>query len=104
MINWIPVAEQKPNPEKPVIVALAADRWTKQRVARAAWIPKHFKEDVGDFEGDVDWDEDKDLCYWPEGWYEWNEYEDTHWCIDDKVTHWAEIELPQQPHDGAEGG
>jgi hypothetical protein len=29
------------------------------------------------------------------GWYETNEYEETHWAVSDPVTHW--MKLPDPP-------
>lgn len=93
-MNWIPVTERMPDPEKPVAVAIAGTQWDIPHWARAVWIPKHHKED-GEFEGELDWSDDEEHAYWPEGWYEWNKYDEYHWRIDHPVTHWAEVELPQ---------
>lgn len=40
-------------------------------------------------------DEETDTLYCPEGWYETNEYEETHWGVSDPVTHW--MPLPEAP-------
>lgn len=95
-MKWIPVAEQMPDPGKPVMVAISAARWYNPHFTRAVWVPKnHFEDDdLGEFQGDLDWSEDGNHAYWPEGWYEWNEYEETHWQLGDNVTHWAAVELP----------
>ena len=37
------------------------------------------------------------MYYWPQGWYEWNDQDDTHWMIVDQVTHW--MPLPSGPED-----
>lgn len=92
-INWIPVTEKMPEPEKPVLICHGTT-WS-----RATWIPKHHTEDRwGEYEGDLDWTEDGEHAYWPEGWYEWNNVEEIHWMIesDKPVTHWAEVTLPSQ--------
>lgn len=94
-INWIPVAERMPEPDKPVMVVVQHQHG--RHWARARWIPKHHKED-GEYEGDLDWSDDGMHAYWPEGWYEWNEQEEIHWAIGPHsatVTHWAEIALPE---------
>ena len=57
---------------------------------RACWIAK-FTQEIGgsDFEGDDDYDEATDTTYWPEGWYEWNRFDETHWLVDKPVKNWA---------------
>lgn len=61
----------------------------------AEWIPKYFRlGDYDEFEGDLDYSEELDGYYWPEGWYE-NQYTpDTNWLIHDPVV--AFMEIPVQ--------
>jgi hypothetical protein len=93
-LNWIPVTERMPAPNTPVLV-LATRSNLSFCWMRAVWVPKYFHEDIHfECEGDLDWSEDGERAYWPEGWYEWNNHEETHWLIDDPVTHWAVVELP----------
>ncbi len=63
---------------------------------RACWIAK-FTQEIGasDFDGDDDYDEKTDTSYWPEGWYEWNRFEETHWLVDKPVKNW--VLLPAAP-------
>lgn len=63
---------------------------------RACWIAK-FTQEIGasDFNGDDDYDEATDTAYWPEGWYELNRFEETHWFVDVPVKNWAP--LPAAP-------
>jgi hypothetical protein len=71
---------------------------TNRNKLREEWIPKHFAEDDGDsYQGDADYCGEQDNYYWPEGWYEWNFYEETHWVVEGKVTHW--MCLPDFPED-----
>ena len=42
----------------------------------------------------ADYNEKEDLYYWPEGWYEWNRHEETHWRVGETVTHWMALPLP----------
>lgn len=91
-MEWIDVTKGLPESGKPVLVAYTKNG--RQKWARACWIPKHFEEDTGNYCGDADYNESNDTYYWPPGWYEWNEFEDTHWRIDSEITHWARIELP----------
>lgn len=93
--GWIPITDSFPESGKPVLVACG------KKVLRAAHAEKFTlsEEDWGwwnDEEG-ADYNEANDTTYWPEGWYEWNEYEETHWSIaDHPVTHW--MPLPKTPN------
>ena len=89
-MEWIPTADRMPPNGTPVL----ADTGHKHPI-RACWVAK-FSEEVGasDFDGDEDYDEKTDTSYWPEGWYEWNRYEETHWRVDETVTHWMALPLP----------
>ena len=97
---WIAVDECMPEPGAYV---LAVFRYTtgKQRVIRAMHAPRHTlsEDDYGEFvtEG-ADYDEATDTTYWPEGWYECNENEETHWQVHEEVTHW--MPLPASPSVG----
>jgi hypothetical protein len=95
--DWVPVAERLPKPGKFV---LAVFRYStgKQVVIRAMHAPPKTlsEEDYGEFLTDPDYDEATDTTYWPEGWYECNENEETHWQVHEEVTHW--MPLPEVPH------
>lgn len=58
------------------------------KVLRVQYVAKYEIDDVGNYNGDPDYCEANDTYYWPAGWYEWNEYEETHWAVDGYVTHW----------------
>jgi hypothetical protein len=68
---------------------------------RAMWAAKHALE-VGmeDDSGFGEYDEATDTYYCPEGWYEWNEHEETHWAVDETPTAWCEL----PPNGGASHG
>jgi len=85
---------KKPIPRVPVLVCVK-DGKDRHHILRACWIPKHFEEDDGNYQGDADYLEEKDTFYWPKGWYEWNDCEETHWMIHYTVTHW--MSLPPKP-------
>ena len=94
---WVPVTERLPKPGKFV---LAVFRYStgKQQVIRAMHAPPKTlsEEDYGEFLTDPDYDEATDTTYWPEGWYECNENEETHWQVHEEVTHWMPLpEVPQ---------
>ena len=91
-MNWISTKERMPEPETPVLVFFLENKrrcWT-----RAEWVPKFHCEDLGGYEGDTEYSEEYDANYWPEGWYEWNHQEETHWKLDAEILFWAEVELP----------
>lgn len=87
MLNgWIDVKETVPDSEKDVLV-LIKNSYGKHNITIAQHINNKEKstEDYGwqEFEGDTEYDEDKD-CFWvPECWYESNFVEDNaNWIID----------------------
>jgi hypothetical protein len=93
-VTWTLVADRLPESGKPVLVACG------KKVLRAAYAAKHALDEENwgwwnDGDGS-DYDEITDKTYWPEGWYEWNEYEDCHWALDTVPTHW--MLLPESPH------
>jgi len=93
--QWIEITDDNMPPKGIPVIAFGKNDNGKNRTLRAMWIPKNFQEDDGDFSGDADYNEEKDAYYWPEGFYEWNEYEDTHWFVSHKITHW--MPLPEPP-------
>lgn len=91
---WVPVSERLPESSLPVL-AFVTNSNGKTRRLRAHWIAKHTDE-MWDGDMDGDYSEETDTTYTPEGWYETNEYEDTHWRIHDPVTHWMPLPSPPQ--------
>jgi Protein of unknown function (DUF551) len=91
--RWVPVSERMPEPGAAVFVARG------KAVMRAVHVPHMaFCEAThGYFEPDgaAYYDAATDETYWPEGWYEWNEHEDTHWRVDREPTHW--MPMPEPP-------
>ena len=94
-MDWIPITNSESYPEVEMLVLVAVIFSAKRRgVLRARWIGHHTTE-ASDFEGELDYDEATDCYYWPEGWYEWNEFDETNWGISGTVTHW--MPLPKYP-------
>lgn len=83
-----------PTPETPVLA------WDGNQWVRAIRIPKHTKEQHGDWSGDfADYDEATDNYYWPEGWYEIQSHggDEPYWFIHPQPTVW--VPLPPKPAD-----
>ncbi len=91
---WVPVTESLPESGKPVLVKCG------KTVLRAAHVAKHAlsEEEFGWFEDGeyTDYNEADDKTYWPAGWFEWNEYEETHWKLEKEPTCW--MPLPEAPN------
>lgn len=83
---WMPLPDTLPDPGKPVLLDIG-----KKHPIRAMWAAKHTVE-AGD--DDTDWgeyDEATDTYYCPEGWYEWNQHEETHWAVSETPVAWCEL-------------
>lgn len=98
-IEWIKADERKPKDGIPVLVAfVVGDRAKVLKWARAMWVgAKSLSTEDAPFDEGAEYDEETDTYYWPEGWYEWNQYEETHWRLDNggkRVTHWAYVPAP----------
>jgi hypothetical protein len=91
--NWLSAQDCMPTPEHPVLAVY--DTKYGRFIVRAMYIPRFHKEDIGDYEGDCEYDEDNDEYYWPEGWYEWSQEAEINYKLGEKVTHW--MELPKLP-------
>lgn len=92
--NWICVSDAMPKQSVPVIVC-GLNEHHKIRRLRAIWVPKYSIEEQDDFTGEPDYNIKEDVYYWPEGWYEFNEYEEIHWLIQFPVLYW--MNLPEVP-------
>jgi len=86
---WISVKDRLPKGGMPVLVACG------KHVLRAAHAGKFelAEDNWGSFNGGDggDYNETEDTYYWPEGWYEWNQYEECHWQVETEPTHWQPL-------------
>ena len=86
---WTATADKMPE-----VCANVLAHYGKKQPIRAMWVPAKTLEASGD--GDFgEYDEATDEIWWPEGWYETNAFEETHWMVDGQVTHW--MSLPDAP-------
>lgn len=101
--TWIPVTERYPDPEKKVLVLIdreeQKDKIYGQRrycVTLAIWVPKFCRseDDYWYEDGDMDYSDEKNEYFWPEGWYEWTVEGEVSYRLSDPVTHWMECPLP----------
>jgi hypothetical protein len=84
-----------------VVLAVLQDG-ERKTVVRTRFVRQYtIRCAVVNYEGDdADYNEDEDDYYWPEGWYEWNEYEPWHWRLSGNITHWAPLPgLPEEVKD-----
>lgn len=85
--GWIALPGALPEPGTPVLLDIG-----KKYPIRAMWAAK-FTLLVGleDDSGFGEHDERTDEWYCPEGWYEWNEHEETHWRVTETPRAWAPL-------------
>ena len=95
MGGWISLPGALPEPGTPVLLDIG-----RKYPIRAMWAAKHTVQAADD---DTDWGEyveADDMYYAPEGWYEWNQCEDNHWCATETPRAW--MPLPPTSAEGVE--
>jgi hypothetical protein len=99
MNDWIPISNGPPDPGVPVLVVVRNENGLTRRLRAQYSDGKSLpvSEDGFDLAGWAVYDERADEYWCPEGWFETNEFEDTHWQITDPVSHW--MPLPKLPED-----
>lgn len=98
-IKPVPVSERLPEPGKKVL-AHYFNALGKGRTICAIWVPAKSRSDEGDLDRDdfLEYDEEGDKYYWPEGWYEAIEnWEELGWVkvYEGEVVYWQP--LPKWP-------
>ena len=94
MNNWIKTSDQMPEPGAVVLACVSSvnnSGKAVREIIRAVWISKFFEPDEDNFCGDSEYNEDNDKYYWPEGWYEWNSGDETHWRMHNEITYWTPL-------------
>lgn len=95
--EWINVDERMPEAGRKVLAAYRNCLGKYRRIC-AEYVAKHSRsaDDLND-EMDMDYCEEADEYYWPDGWYEcienWGDF--SHLRVSDHVTHW--MPLPPAP-------
>lgn len=91
-----PKYELPENAYRNPVIVVVEDKKGKFSWMRAFWVEHHSVDCTGsDYDGDdIVYDEKEDEYYWPEGWYEFNEREEMHWRIEEKVVFWGAVTLP----------
>jgi hypothetical protein len=98
-MEWTKTTEGMPEPGIVVLACIRAPRYNNtpdvnKVIIRVVWYPQWFE--VSDVEDDCcEYSEEKDEYYLLEGWYEWNQEEETHYRVSDPVSHW--MPLPNVP-------
>lgn len=102
MSQWNAVVDGLPQPGVTVL-AFYKNRCGKGRRIRAVWVPAKFEEASPEQEH-VEYDDEKDCYFTPEGWYEqinnWDDY--TAVAVHEgEVSHW--MPMPEPPASGVGG-
>ena len=87
--GWTKLPGTLPKPGTPVLLDIG-----KKYPIRAMWAAKHTVPAADD---DTDWgeyDEATDEYWCPEGWYEWNQHEETHWAVSETPRAWMSLPPP----------
>jgi hypothetical protein len=97
--GWVSVEDRLPEPGKPVLLDIG-----KKHPIRAMWVAKYtLPVGLEDDSGFGEYDEEKDEWFCPEGWYEWNQHEETHWFVDEATRAWCELPQALPPAPSTEG-
>lgn len=87
MAGWISVDKRLPESGTPVLLDIG-----KKFPIRAMWAAKHTVEASPECADDwAEYDEATDTYYCPEGWYEWNQNEETHWAVNETPRAWMPL-------------
>ena len=100
-MDWIDISKQKPENGNDVLVFYKTETGRKV-ILLAAYYGTHELESNDDaFGDDLDYNEEKDEYYAPEGWYESCEHHEEYgymYITGVEITHWMPLPEPPQPH------
>ena len=97
MCEWISVDKKLPRPGY-FVLAYFKNSHGKDRRIRAFHAPIYTIECNNEDEY-TDYCETLDKYFLPPGWYEANEFEETHWRVDGDITHWCPLpDAPEVPN------
>lgn len=110
VMHWISVEESQPKTRQRVLIAIKSSYNGCYYITTGAHCNDHeiTTDDYGwqDYDGDTEYDEDKDCFFVKGGWWETNYVEDNqNWEIDPVdgvVTHWMPLPKPPKEEDDAE--
>lgn len=94
MADWTHVADGMPKAGVPILAAFRYRSTGKTQVIRAQWADRYTLLAAED-DLDCDYSEELDEFYVHPGWYETNEFDETHWKVAEEITHW--MPLPRHP-------
>jgi len=94
MSEWLSVTDSLPQSCDPVI-AFGKNSSGMNRIIRAGYARKFELVTDSDDDDWGDYCDEQDEYYAPEGWYEWNDAEETHFAAEFEITHW--MPLPEAP-------
>lgn len=89
---WVRADERLPTAGKKVICYF--NHYGKDRRIMAFHAPSATIEDDNELEAS-EYVEEKYRYFLREGWYEMNEFDETHWMVSNEITHW--MDLPSVP-------
>lgn len=93
-LDWMPIESGLPEVGVPVLISFMAESGYPV-FTKAIWCAARTLSSEN-YEGeDADYDENEDIYYWPEGWYEYP-YEDETAHRTTVPTHWAKVKHPEK--------
>lgn len=99
-MEWISVNEQMPEPRERVL-AFYTNEYKRNRIELACYIPPRTvkAEDYlsEEAEGCSEYDEENDIYWVIEGWFEDSWESDMNWQLNQTITHWMPLpEIPER--------
>ena len=93
-MEWISIGDKLPDAGV-MVLAYYKNSFGKHRRIRAFYAPEQSIEDTSDDDDICDYDEEQNVYWLREGWFESNEAEEYFYSVDGKISHW--MPLPEPP-------